>query len=106
MGIYLTLDRKSAPALLEHGIEPPRQNQIANANTRKKIIVSMKIGGREVGTLNVESSHEHSFGAEDRVLLERVAEVLARYLTGTGKYLVRKAATKSSMSRIPKAAAA
>ena len=82
VGIYLTLDRKSVPALVERAIQP-RQNQIANASTRKKIIVSVKIAGREVGTLNVESSHEHSFGSEDRVLLERVAGFLAKFLTSS-----------------------
>lgn len=102
-GIYLTLDRKSTPALLEHAIEP-RQNQMANASTRKKIIVAMKIAGREVGTLNVESSHEHSFGAEDRVLLERTAGLLAKFLTGPGKYVVRHAG--KPLSTVRKAAAA
>jgi hypothetical protein len=63
----------------------------------------MKIAGREVGFLSVESNRENSFGSEDRVLLERVAELLARFLTGRGKYLVRKAAKPRP---IPKAAAA
>lgn len=104
VGIYLTLDRKSAPALLQDASDL-RQNQIAHPTTRKKIIVSMKIAGREVGTLNVESSLEDSFGSEDRVLIERVAGLLARFLTSTGKYLVRKAA-KPVESAMPKAAAA
>ena len=104
VGIYLTLDRKSAPALLQDASEL-HPNQIANPSTRKKIIIAMKIAGREVGTLNVESSREDSFGSEDRVLLEQVAGVLARFLTGTGKYLVRKAA-KPAKSPLPKAAVA
>ena len=90
VGIYLTLDPKSAPALLQ-GASELHQHQIANPSTRKKIIITMKIAGREVGTLNVESSHEDSFGSEDRVLLERVAGLLAKFLTGPGKYLVRRA---------------
>ena len=104
VGIYLTLDPKSAPALLLDASEL-HPGQIAHPATRKKIIIVMKIAGREVGTLNVESSHEDSFGSEDRVLLERVAGLLARFLTGAGKYLVRKVAkpTKASM---PRAAAA
>lgn len=104
VGIYLTLDRKSAPALLQDASEP-HPGQIAHPNTRKKIIIAMKIAGREVGTLNVESSHEHSFGSEDRVLLERVAWLLARFLTSSGKYLVRKAA-KPVKTPIPRAAVA
>jgi len=77
--------------------------QVAAAGTRKKIIVSMKIAGRELGFLNVESDRENSFGSEDRVLLERVADLLARFLTGPGKYLVRKAAKPRP---VPRAAAA
>jgi len=105
VGIYLTLDRKSVPALLQ-GASELHPHQIANPSTRKKIIVAMKIAGREVGTLNVESSHEDSFGSEDRVLLERVSGLLARFLTGAGKYLVRKAVKPATESPVPKAAAA
>ena len=101
-GIYLTLDSKSSPALLQDTADL-HPAQVAAAGTRKKILVSMKVGGRELGFLNVESDRENSFGAEDRVLLERVAGSLARFLTGPGKYLVRKAAKPSP---IPKAAAA
>ena len=105
VGVYLTLDPKSAPALLQDASQL-HPGQIAHPATRKKIIIAMKIAGREVGTLNVESSHEDSFGSEDRVLLERVAGLLARFLTGAGKYLVRKAAKPPAESQIPKAAAA
>src|ERR1044071_885718 len=75
VGIYLTLDPKSAPSLLQDASDV-HPGQIAHPATRKKIIIAMKIAGREVGTLNVESSHEDSFGSEDRVLLERVAGLL------------------------------
>jgi hypothetical protein len=77
--------------------------QVAASGTRKKILVEMKIAGREIGFLNVESDRENSFGSEDRVLLERVAGLLGRFLTGAGKYLVRKAVRPS---QVPKAAAA
>jgi putative methionine-R-sulfoxide reductase with GAF domain len=101
-GIYLTVDSASSPALLQDAADL-HPAQMAAAGTRKKIIVSMKVGGREVGFLNVESDRESAFGAEERVLLERVAGLLARFLTGAGKYLVRKAAKPSP---IPKVAAA
>jgi hypothetical protein len=102
VGIYLGLDPKSSPALLQDAAEP-HPAQIAVAGTRKKILVSMKIAGHEVGFLNVESDRENAFGSEDRVLLERVAGLLARFLSGNGKYLVRRAAKPQS---VPKAAAA
>ena len=100
VGIYLTMNENSAPALLENLVHPA---QFAAAGTRKKVIIEMKIAGREIGFLNVESDRENAFGSEERVLLERVAGLLARFLTGPGKYLVRKAVQPAP---IPKAAAA
>lgn len=101
-GIYLTFDKKSSAALKESDVHPA---QVAATGTVKKIVVSIKIAGREVGFLNVESDRSSAFGAEDRVLLERVAALLARFLTGPGKYLVRKAA-QSRRSSLPRAATA
>ncbi len=91
VGVYLTLDEKSSSALLEEALIKP--NQVAVHGTRKKIVVAMRVGGREIGFLNVESDRESAFGSEDRVLLDRVAGLLARFLAGPrGKYLVLKAA--------------
>ena len=69
---------------------------MALAETRSKILISMKLASRELGVLSVESDREGAFGAEDRVLLEGVADSLARFLTGRGKYLARKARTDAS----------
>jgi hypothetical protein len=63
----------------------------------------MKIAGRDLGYLSVESDRESAFGGEERVLLERVAGRLARFLSGPGKYLVRKA---NKAGPRPRAAAA
>ncbi len=104
VGIYLTLDEKSSSALLEEALIKP--NQVAVHGTRKKIVVAMRVGGRELGFLNVESDRESAFGSEDRVLLDRIAGLLARFLAGPrGKYLVLKAA-KVSPADAPRAAAA
>lgn len=88
VGIYLTLDKNASSALQESGAHPAH---VAMPGTVEKIVVSIKIAGRELGFLAVESEHHHAFGAEDRVLLERVAGLLARFLSGRGKYLVLKA---------------
>jgi putative methionine-R-sulfoxide reductase with GAF domain len=101
-GIYIKLDARSSPALLQDASEP-HPGQIAVAGTRKKIVIAIKIAGRELGFLNVESERENSFGSQDQVLLERVASLLARFLTGRGKYLVRRA---SRIAPSPRAAAA
>lgn len=101
-GIYLTLHKNSSSPLQEAGMHPAH---VAVPGTVKKIVVAIKIAGREVGFLNVESDRSSAFGSEDRVLLERVAGLLARFLTGSGKYLVRRAAA-SSPEPTPRAAAA
>jgi putative methionine-R-sulfoxide reductase with GAF domain len=75
----------------------------AAARTQKKVIVSMKIAGREIGFLNIESERENALGSQERVLLERVAYLLAKFLVGPGKYLLRQATKPSSA---PRAAAA
>jgi putative methionine-R-sulfoxide reductase with GAF domain len=100
VGIYLTLEKQPATPLLPNAAHPAR---FEASGTRKKVIVTMKIAGREIGFLNVESNRENAFGADERVLLERVAGLLAKFLTGPGKYLVRKA---SEPEQKPKAAAA
>jgi putative methionine-R-sulfoxide reductase with GAF domain len=91
VGIYLTLDEKSSSALLEEALIKP--NQVVVQGTRQKIVVAMRVGGRELGFLNVESDRDYAFGSEEQVLLERVAGLLARFLAGPrGKYLVLRAA--------------
>ncbi len=99
VGIFLTIEKQPAMPLLPTA-QPAR---FEASGTRKKVIVSMKIAGREIGFLNVESGRDNAFGSEERVLLERVAGLLAKFLTGPGKYLVRKA---SQPEPAPKAAAA
>jgi putative methionine-R-sulfoxide reductase with GAF domain len=76
--------------------------------SRTKILVSIKAGAREVGVIAAESQNENAFGREDRVLLENVANQLARFLTGPGKYLVRRAreAAGEPKSKSPESAPA
>ena len=90
MGIYLVVGGSVAQPLLGAG-GVPHPEQMARAETRSKLLVSIKLAGRELGVLDVESDRENAFGSEDRVLLENVANRLARFLTGRGKYLVREA---------------
>jgi putative methionine-R-sulfoxide reductase with GAF domain len=94
MGIYLAVGKNAPHQLLDSGRDP-HPGRMEMPETRTKILVSMKLGGREVGVLDVESDRENAFGVEDRVLLENVAAKLARFLTGTGKYLARKARGQS-----------
>ena len=102
VGIYLTVDSSHGSTLWENTYAA-HPGQLALPGTRKKILVSMKLAGREIGHLNVESDRENAFGSEERVLLERVAGLLARFLAGPGKYLVLRTAKGEPT---PKAAAA
>jgi hypothetical protein len=89
IGIFLAVDENPTQLLLGVGGDTPAQ--VALPQTRSKILISMKLASRELGVLSVESDRENAFGAEDRVLLEAVADTLARFLAGRGKYLARKA---------------
>ncbi|HEX4488824.1 MAG TPA: GAF domain-containing protein [Terriglobales bacterium] len=95
-GIYIAVDSSGRAAQVPAKIEL--------AETRSKILVSMKLSGREYGILSVESERK-TFRPEDRVFLERVAHLGARFLAGPGRYLVR-AARRSALAEKAEAAAA
>ena len=59
--------------------------------TKSEIVVPIKIAGKVLGVIDVESDRENAFGKTDRVLLEDVARRLARFFTSRGRYLVRHA---------------
>jgi hypothetical protein len=92
VGFYLLLGGLGEQALATAGDHP---EQMALAKTRSKVLMSVKAGGRELGVLSVETDRAN-FRPEDRVLLENVADTLARFLSGPGKYLVRKARQKAA----------
>lgn len=91
VGIYLAVGEDQQHLLGASGLQTTSAPQ-----TQSKMLVSMKLASREVGVLAAESEREYPFGSEDRVLLEKVADVLARFLAGRGKYLVREARLKAS----------
>lgn len=94
VGIFLAV-AGGAQQTLGAGRDAP--GELALPETRSKILISIKLASRELGVLSVESDREAAFGAEDRVLLEGVADSLARFLAGRGKYLARKARTRLVM---------
>ncbi len=93
VGIFLEVGENLAQQSLGAGGDAP--GEVALPETRSKILISMKLASREFGVLSVESDRENAFGAEDRVLLEAVADKLARFLAGRGKYLARRARTET-----------
>jgi putative methionine-R-sulfoxide reductase with GAF domain len=90
VGIYLTAGEKS-PSQLVDSASDGHPGQLSSSDVKSKILVTMKLASREIGVLDAESDREDAFGPEDRVLLERAANSLALFLTGRGKYLVRRA---------------
>jgi len=96
-GIFLAVGKNVPQQSLAAGGEA--LSEVVLPETRSKILISMKLASRELGVLSVESDRENAFGVEDRVLLEDVADVVARFLAGRGKYIVRKARTQSRMGR-------
>ena len=58
---------------------------------KSEIVVPIRIAGRTLGVIDVESDRLNNFGSADRVLLEGLAAMLARFLTSSGKVLVRHA---------------
>ncbi len=59
--------------------------------TKSEMVVPIKIVGRILGVIDVESDRPDAFGPWDRILLKQVAARLARFLTSTGKRYVRQA---------------
>ena len=66
------------------------------ADTRSELAVPIKMPGRVLGVLNLESAEVNGIGREEQVLAKEVAARLARFLAGRGKYLVRHARTQKS----------
>ncbi len=60
------------------------------SETRSELVMPIKIGVHVSGVIDVESDRLNAFSYKDRVLLQKVAIVLAKFLSGRGKYLVRK----------------
>lgn len=89
IGIYLATNANDSKQLLRAGGDHP--GVVTSPEMRSKVLVSMRLAGRELGVVDVESDRENAFGAEERVFLENLAGLLARFLAGPGKYLARKA---------------
>jgi putative methionine-R-sulfoxide reductase with GAF domain len=89
VGIYLAVRTNAPHHSLGAGSDKP--DQVELPETRSKMLISMRLASRELGVLSVESDRENAFSTEDRVLLESVAGAIARFLSGRGKYLARRA---------------
>ncbi len=85
IGIYLSAGEQMARQAVR-GAEPdPGLPQALS-----KFAAPIKIVGRTLGVIEVESDREHAFGRVDRVLLQQVAARLGRYLPTRGKHILRR----------------
>jgi L-methionine (R)-S-oxide reductase len=53
--------------------------------TRSEIVVPIRVAGRVVGEIDIDSHSAAAFGAEDRAFLEKCAEVIGAFLVRTTK---------------------
>jgi hypothetical protein len=82
-GIYLMVDGREVPRAIS--------GQQVISDSAADLSVPIKIASQTLGSLRVQLEAGHSSSFEERVLLHEAAGILAVYLTGKGKYLVRKA---------------
>jgi hypothetical protein len=82
-GIFLVVNGREVPRAFG-GI------QAAANEPRRELSVPIKIASHTLGSLRVQLAPGHNFSSEERVFLHEVAQILALYLSGKGKYLVRK----------------
>jgi len=73
------------------------------AETRSELVAPIKIGAHVIGVIDIESNRLNAFAYKDQVLARKVAVALARYLTGSGKYLVMKTREIASAPKQAKA---
>jgi len=69
--------------------------------TKSEIVVPIRIAGRTLGVIDVESDKPNAFGSQERILLEQVARDLARFFTSKGRYLVIRARRRQQLTAPP-----
>lgn len=90
-GIFLAVNGREVPRAFGGA-------QAVAGEPRPELSVPIKIASHSLGSLRVQLAG-HGFSPEERVLLHDVAKILALYLSGKGKYLVRK--TREALRESP-----
>jgi hypothetical protein len=88
VGIYLVVNNR----VVHQAVCGPELPQ-SGGSGRSEIAAPIKLGTETLGFLRAEGEHTGGAGLspEDRVLLKEVASILARYLRGKGRFLMRNA---------------
>jgi hypothetical protein len=83
VGVYLMVDGREVPRALSGGE--------ATSRTGTDLIAPIRIASHTLGSLRVQLAPGRAANMQERVLLQDVARILSLYLSGKGRYLVRKA---------------
>ena len=95
VGIYLAVAAPEPHRLLDAGADSERQLS-EEPSPRNRILITLKVGPREIGLLEVESDRPGAFGSAEVAFLEQLSGMLSRYLAGPGKLAVRRARETSA----------
>lgn len=89
VGIYLVVNDR----VVRQAVCGPELPKPGKATDRAEFAAPIKIGTQLLGYVRAESEDAAGTGLafEDRVLVKEVAQLLARYLHGNGRHLMRKA---------------
>ncbi|HLK31936.1 MAG TPA: hypothetical protein VKT29_02535 [Terriglobales bacterium] len=85
LGIYLVAGTRSGGAATADNTPGKREG------TEGRTVLPIRLGVNELGAIEVQAESGRTLAGEDRILLKGVAERLAKYLHGPGRYLARKA---------------
>jgi L-methionine (R)-S-oxide reductase len=66
--------------------------------TRSQIVVPIRMGSRVLGVIDVQSDRADAFRYQDKVLLQKAALLLARFITSRGKALERKSREQAGLT--------
>jgi len=72
----------------KNGITKSKDISVGEPKGRPELAVPIKLAGRVLGVLHVESSR---LSSKDNIMVHEVTHLIARSLTSNGKHLVRKA---------------
>jgi putative methionine-R-sulfoxide reductase with GAF domain len=92
IGIYLKAGAQMSRQAVR-GPEPAPRQSAGDGNaprTHATIVIPIRAGSRTLGVLEAASEREYAFGREERRLLTQVAARLGRYLSTTGKLILRR----------------
>jgi putative methionine-R-sulfoxide reductase with GAF domain len=83
IGIYLVAGEIAKPG--------PARAKSGSRAAQTQAVIPVALGQHVYGAMEVQSEKGKFLSGQDRILLKRVAERLAKYLHGPGAWLVRKA---------------